>query len=172
MRKILAIISLLLLGAACTPQQIITMERLSGFDMSPDIEAAVLPLPDGPVLTKWGWIQVDGTVTEAQAPAGSKCPQWYATALEAGWQPEHWTRLDAIMWRESRCQPWADSGPDHGLVQINKIHGPFLLQIGLSHDKMFEPYWNLWFAHKLFSDREAAGKCGWQPWKFSGQVWC
>lgn len=172
MRKFLAIIFLLVLCSACTPQQLQTLERLGGFNLSPETEAVALSLADGPMFTKWGWVQVDGTVTEHQAPAGSKCPQWYATAMEAGWQPEHWSKLDAIIWRESRCQPGADSGPDHGLTQVNQIHKKYLIDIGLNHDLMFDPYWNLWFAHKLFSDREAAGKCGWQPWKFSGQVWC
>ena len=64
--------------------------------------------------------------------ASYKCGQWFPLAISQGWpdNPIILKTLDRIMWRESRCTPLADSGPDHGLMQINQIHTKWLDDLG------------------------------------------
>ena len=96
----------------------------------------------------------------------TKCQQWLQTALEAGWPNERKVldRLGYVMWRESRCTPTADSGPDHGLTQINQIHTKWITDLGWTHEQMKDPALNLRFAWLLYSGRETNGQCGWTPW--------
>jgi len=96
----------------------------------------------------------------------TKCQQWLQTALEAGWpnKREVLDRLGYVMWRESRCTPTADSGPDHGLTQLNVIHTRYMADLGWTHEQMKDPAINLRFAWLLYSGREANGQCGWTPW--------
>ena len=96
----------------------------------------------------------------------TECQQWLQTALEAGWPNDRTIldRLGFIMWRESRCQPDADSGPDHGLTQINQIHTQWITDLGWTLEEMKDPAKNLRFAWLLYSGREAYGQCGWTPW--------
>ena len=95
-----------------------------------------------------------------------KCGVWFPLAIQQGWpdNPIILKTLDRIMWRESRCQPAADSGPDHGLMQINQIHSDYIEQLGWTHEGMKDPAANLRFAWLLYSGREAKGQCGWKPW--------
>ena len=99
----------------------------------------------------------------------TKCQQWLQTALQAGWPNERkiLDRLGFICWRESRGIPDADSGPDHGLMQINQIHTKWINDLGWTHEQMKDPLINLRFAWLLYSGREANGQCGWTPWSLS-----
>jgi len=99
----------------------------------------------------------------------TECQQWLQTALQAGWPNERkiLDRLGFVMWRESRCLPTADSGPDHGLTQINQIHKGWISDLGWTFEQMKDPLINLRFAWILYSGREANGQCGWQPWSLS-----
>jgi hypothetical protein len=96
----------------------------------------------------------------------TECQQWLQTALKAGWPNDRKVldRLGFVMWRESRCQPDADSGPDHGLTQINQIHTQWITDLGWTLEEMKDPAKNLRFAWLLYSGREANGQCGWTPW--------
>ena len=106
------------------------------------------------------------SVVTVEVSEDTECQQWLQTALEAGWPNERKVldRLGFIMWRESRCTPDADSGPDHGLTQINQIHTKWITDLGWSHELMKDPALNLRFAWLLYSGREANGQCGWTPW--------
>ena len=99
----------------------------------------------------------------------TECQQWLQTALQAGWPNDRkiLDRLGFIMWRESRCTSTADSGPDHGLTQINQIHSKWITDLGWTHEQMKDPALNLRFAWLLYSGREANGQCGWTPWSLS-----
>ena len=88
-----------------------------------------------------------------------QCGEWYDLAISVGWDPSDWEMLSKVIYRESRCTPTADSGPDHGLTQINRIHSEWLSQMGLSHEMMFDPELNLKFALLLRTSS------GWKPWK-------
>ena len=100
---------------------------------------------------------------------GTECQQWLQTALDAGWPNDRiiLDRLGYICWRESRGIPDADSGPDHGLMQINQIHSKWITDLGWTHEQMKDPAKNLRFAWLLYSGREANGQCGWTPWSLS-----
>ena len=106
------------------------------------------------------------TVAPVDAFASYKCGVWFPLAIAQGWpdDPVILKTLDRVMWRESRCTPDADSGPDHGLMQINQIHTKWLNDLGWNHEDMKDPTANLRFAWLLYSGREANGQCGWQPW--------
>ena len=105
-------------------------------------------------------------VVIVEVSEGTECQQWLQAALDAGWpnNREILDRLGFIMWRESRCTPGADSGPDHGLTQINQIHKGYIADLGWTHEQMKDPAKNLRFAWLLYSGREANGQCGWTPW--------
>lgn len=107
------------------------------------------------------------TVAVVDAFASYKCGVWFPLAIEQGWpdNPIVLKTLDRIMWRESRCQPAADSGPDHGLMQINQIHSDYIEQLGWTFEGMKDPTANLRFAYLLWSGREEEGQCGWTPWR-------
>ena len=106
------------------------------------------------------------TIAVVDAFASYKCGVWFPLAISQGWpdNPVILKTLDRIMWRESRCTPLADSGPDHGLMQINQIHSKWLDNLGWTHEDMKDPTANLRFAWLLYSGREANGQCGWTPW--------
>ena len=106
------------------------------------------------------------------APSGSKCPQHYAAAIRAGWKPGDWRKLDAIMWRESRCKPSAFNGSNrtrdtsYGVVQLNmRAHrswvGPM---VGWDFTRLYHVETNLRVARKLYE------RCGWGPW--TKPYWC
>ena len=93
------------------------------------------------------------------------CQEWLPLAVQVGWPQDRQVleKLLAVMYRESRCQPDADSGPDHGLMQINRIHTAWLASgWGWTHDDMFDARKNLTFALALWQGS------GWKPWRFSG----
>ena len=108
-------------------------------------------------------------VVTVDVSEGTECQQWLQTALDAGWpnDREILDRLGFICWRESRGIPDADSGPDHGLMQINQIHTKWITDLGWTHEQMKDPAKNLRFAWLLYSGREANGQCGWTPWSLS-----
>ena len=97
------------------------------------------------------------------------CQEWVPEAVQAGW-PENRDILEtlmSIMWRESRCDPAALSkSSDHGLLQVNEIHRAYVEELyGIPFElAMADPIKNLNFAWHLYAEREAEGKCGWQPW--------
>jgi hypothetical protein len=95
------------------------------------------------------------------------CLEWAPLALDVGWPADQLPTLLPILWKESRCLPWVDSGPDHGLAQINQIHSEWLSQLGFTHEDMKDPRNNLRFSFLLWSAREERGKCGWTPWSVS-----
>ena len=106
------------------------------------------------------------TVPVVDAFASYKCGVWLPLAISQGWpdNPVVLKTLDRVMWRESRCTPDADSGPDHGLMQINQIHSDYIDQLGWTHEGMKDATANLRFAYLLWSGREEDGQCGWTPW--------
>ena len=106
------------------------------------------------------------TVAPVDAFASYKCGVWFPLAISQGWpdDPVILKTLDRVMWRESRCTPDADSGPDHGLMQINQIHTKWLNDLNWTHEDMKDPTANLRFAWLLYSGRETKGQCGWTPW--------
>ena len=107
-----------------------------------------------------GW---EGRQREVQAPPGSSCPAYYATAMAAGWAAEEWAELDHIMWRESRCTPEAthvnrNGSVDRGLLQINSVHRGWLAERGVSLEDLADPATNLRAGRWLYE------QSGWRPW--------
>ena len=103
------------------------------------------------------------------AALDTPCYQWLGLAVANGWTntPEVLEKLGRVIWKESRCQPLAESKSDSGLTQINQIHSDYLALLGMTEADMLDPAKNLAFAWRLYSEREASGRCGWKPWSFS-----
>ena len=109
-----------------------------------------------------------------KAPKSAKCPQYWETALSVGWKYKNLKTLDKIMFRESRCIPWAfnakdPSGGSRGLVQINGFWTPWLKQQGvLSPPKasqgLFNPAINLLSALHIYNYGVDRYGDGWGPW--------
>lgn len=94
-----------------------------------------------------------------------RCPDAVAQAYRVGWPVEQLSKLDRIVWRESRCQPDAYSAThDHGLTQINRFwcadSDAWLKQQGVIDDcaDLFRPRVNLRAALAIWQ------RSGWQPW--------
>jgi hypothetical protein len=114
------------------------------------------------------------------------CPEWHETALEAGWGEDVLSRLDYIMWRESRCLPEAfnptdPNGGSIGLTQINRfwcvptrynpdgwLQGQNLLS---DCNDLYDPATNLTAALAIWEYAENRG-CGWSPWATRNTRWC
>jgi hypothetical protein len=90
-------------------------------------------------------------VVSAVAPEWSRCPQWFTTALDAGFTAADWPTVDRVMRCESQCQPRAyNRSGASGLMQIMPMwhHGR----------DPFDPYTNLVMAKEVH-DRQ-----GWRAW--------
>ena len=149
-------------GGDKTPERIptVTQPRITVVMLTPEQQVdRIAELAPSPTTTIPQVVIVD-------VSDDTECQQWLQTALEAGWPNERKVldRLGYVMWRESRCTPTADSGPDHGLTQINQIHTKWITDLGWTHEQMKDPALNLRFAWLLYSGREANGQCGWTPW--------
>jgi hypothetical protein len=105
-----------------------------------------------------------------QAPAGSKCGQWFDEALEAGWSADQWPILDAIMWRESRCKPEVYNGRgrdrSYGLLQLNmRAHRSWVRPlVDGDFTRLWDPVTNLTVGRALFDKATDVYGCGWKPW--------
>lgn len=159
--------------SGCTPQQIDWIERVYRVDLSPKAERELAQAPNVRVTTPYGWLNTNGTITPYVAPAGSRCPEHFGAAMQAGWAEADWSRLDYIIYRESRCQSGVYNGVgrdnSYGLMQLNmKAHrawvGPL---VGWDFSRLWDPVTNLSVARHLFVMADDAYRCGWQPWAFN-----
>jgi hypothetical protein len=109
--------------------------------------------------------------------SSTPCQEWLPLMIEVGWplDTKVLERALKIMYRESRCQPGADSGPDHGLFQINRFwsssetNPPYWLAfygIAADHDALFDPATNLRAALALYRYSLEQNGDGWHPWRF------
>lgn len=115
-------------------------------------------------------------------PVDHACYEWLPQLLKAGWpaSPEILGTALTIMWRESRCQPDADSGPDHGLFQINRYWcrpsrytaNGWLQDRGLATDcdSLFDPATNIRAALAIYEYSVDRNGDGFLPWTtYSGR---
>jgi len=100
-----------------------------------------------------------------------RCPE--ARSFAASFWPEHeLDTLDAIIWAESRCQPDATNGHDHGLLQINwPTWSEFITELGYTKADLYDPAVNLMIGEMIAGEAERIGWCRFQPWHWSG-AWC
>jgi hypothetical protein len=183
-RKRLAFLALGAVLTACSPAQLATLERLTGVSLDAETRKVMLDAPDVPIGVAAGEIMADGSLRPWQAPAGSKCPEWYGPARLAGWPASDWERLDVVIWRESRCDPGVYNGKgrddSRGLLQINTKAGsgnrPFIGPlVGNDWDSLFDPATNLWVGRRMFEYWQAnswSKRCGWWGWSTKGSGWC
>jgi hypothetical protein len=103
----------------------------------------------------------------------TKCQEWFQTAITVGWPNNTKTleKLGRLLWKETRCLNVSYTHPSfNGLTtaspKLTKFTAPMLsnfFQARWKNPCLTQP--NLRFAYLLYSEREQAGKCGWQPWK-------
>lgn len=180
MRKKLGLLAIVLLSTACTPLQLSTWEKVTGSTLSQQDKSVMESLPDAPLRLPDGrQIMPDGEIVGVSAPSGSRCPQFYNEAINAGWSSSHWEKLDYIMWRESRCIPNVHNtvarDNSYGLLQLNmKAHkswvGPL---VQWNFNALFDAETNLRIGKVLYDKAKAVYGCGLQPWKTTKQKhWC
>jgi hypothetical protein len=110
------------------------------------------------------------TTTTTTTLPDIRCVEWWNAAVVAGWPTDLIpTLLNDIVWAESRCQPDATNGSDHGLAQINwRTWSDFVESMGLRLDHLYQPELNLRVAYLV---SVLATEYGWrwcQPWDSSG----
>jgi hypothetical protein len=108
-----------------------------------------------------------------------KCGHWLGDALEVGWSRSHISKLDYVMWRESRCMPSVfnptdPNGGSRGLLQINQFWclpsryfpNGWLQSQGVLNScaQLSNPVINLRAALAIFEYSEERNNNGWQPW--------
>ena len=103
--------------------------------------------------------------------ASARCPQWWQTAVDAGWRQSQLPTLDYLMWRESRCNAGVHNtddpmGGSRGLVQINGFWTPWLASKGIvkRSEGLFGPYRNLRAALAIYNYADARYDNGFGPW--------
>jgi hypothetical protein len=103
--------------------------------------------------------------------ASALCPQWWQTAVDAGWRESLLPTLDYLMWRESRCDPTQHNtddpnGGSRGLVQINGFWTPWLASRGIvkRSEGLFGPQRNLRSALAIYNYADARYDNGFGPW--------
>lgn len=103
--------------------------------------------------------------------ASARCPQWWQTAVDAGWRQSLLPTLDYLMWRESRCLPNQHNlkdpmGGSRGLVQINGFWTPWLASRGIVRrsEGLFSPYPNLRSALAIYNYADGRYGNGFGPW--------
>ena len=116
----------------------------------------------------------------AEVPFGTKCQEWFPTAILVGWpnNTETLQKLGRLLWKETRClniTPLSSdpelakrfNNSDHGIAQINEIHTNYVEQVFNMPfaEAMSDPTLNLRFAFLLYSDIAETGGCGWKPWR-------
>lgn len=164
--------------AGCTPEQLTVLEQHTG-TLSPEIRQILIDMPDDVLVISGIDVYPDGVQVERSAPSGSRCPQHYRTAMNAGWSHSQWSKIDFIIWRESRCKSNAYNGKgrdnSYGLMQLNmKAHkswvGPM---VNWDFTQLYNPSTNLRIAKHLYDKARKTFGCGFQPWKTTKQRhWC
>lgn len=120
-------------------------------------------------------------------PTNAKCPQWWQTAIDAGWAIKELPTLDMIMFRESRCLPKSQNVSDPntvdgikgslGLTQLNAFwvqnttYYPkgYLQTQGVVNNirDLYDPYLNLLSALEVWQYGKDKHGCGWYAWETS-----
>jgi len=113
-------------------------------------------------------------------PANMMCPQWAQMAIDVGWLETDLPKIDAVMYRESRCfsgSHYAEDphGGSYGLMQINAFWckpsrwypNGYLQSFGvLSNCKqLFHPRTNLIAARLIWQYSHTQYGDGWLPWQ-------
>lgn len=108
-----------------------------------------------------------------------KCGHWLDDALDVGWSRKYLSKLDYVMWRESRCIPRVfnnldPNGGSVGLMQINRFwclpnkYNPdgWLQAQGVLDSclDLFNPTVNLRAGLAIFEYSKERNDDGWQPW--------
>jgi len=108
--------------------------------------------------------------TETSVADGARCPEWWDTARSMGWSEDHLETLDRVIWNESRCQPDATNGADHGLVQVNwSTWKPLVASLGYTKADLYTPAVNLLVGRLIYQTAVNMDyKCPWSPWYMSG----
>ena len=128
------------------------------------------------------------TTTTIAADVDARCPQWWNVAIAAGWEQNDLRDLDAVLWRESRCDPTQVNSDDPnivdgvkgsvGLTQVNvfwvqatKWYPKGYLQtvsVVSGVQDLFDPFLNLRAAKAIFDYDKGEGGCGWRAWAWKG----
>lgn len=119
------------------------------------------------------------TTTIVRVSPDARCAQWWATAINVGFDDAMMPMLDRIMYRESRCDASQlnakdPNGGSVGLTQINRFWclpskyypNGYLQTVGVltSCDQLFDPIVNLRATFALVEYSRSVGLCAWEQW--------
>ena len=153
----------------------------------PTTEQVAVPLSAKiPVVTTTSVVKADNNtddidkiLADKQILSSFPCPQWFDTAMHAGWPMELWPQLSYIIWRESRCNIGSHNTTDpysgsRGLMQINGFwcRPNSLTDQGFLQDHgavtecadLFDPATNLKAGWVIYSYSLDRNQNGWSPW--------
>lgn len=148
---------------------------------------AVAPMIDVPETVSTS-ANTTTTVASLMPDDDAKCGQWWSVAVAAGWDEKDLRDLDAVMFRESRCDATQVNASDPntvdgvkgsvGLTQINvfwvqqtKWYPNGYLQtvsVVSGVQDLFDPFLNLRAAKAVFDYGIAENGCGWAAWAWKG----
>lgn len=129
----------------------------------------------------------DDSISVSSASFNFKCPEAISLASSVGWPDELLSRLDIIIWRESRCLTEAFNGSDpnsgsYGLSQVNgfwcrpsRYHPNGWLQeqgILTNCSDLYNPIINITAAKAIYEYSKKANNCGFAPWSTRNKSWC
>lgn len=128
----------------------------------------------------------DYVANDYQIAPNAKCGQWWELMHNTGWSDEDIVKGDAIMFRESKCDPTQINSDDpttigkhkgsFGLYQINLYwikktawYPKGFLQTNLERNlvptDLLKPEINIAAALEIIKQNRADGGCGWSAWK-------
>jgi len=153
-------------GSSYTPETTaVELEQTKQRDESSTTHSTAIAQHPEPVAS----YPTTSTAPENVFMHGVRCGNWAAVALKAGWPEERLELLlDDIIWDESRCQPDATNGADHGLLQINwSTWSEYVESFGFTRDDLYIPEVNLWIGAQIAAKATDAGWRWCQPWDSS-----
>jgi len=162
--------------ASCSAEKTVQITAPKVESLSAKIQAAP---PTTIVKADSNSDDIDKILADKQILSAFPCPQWFDTAVRAGWPIELWPQLSYIIWRESRCHIDSHNTTDphsgsRGLMQINGFwcRPNSYTANGFLQDRaaltqcadLFAPAVNLKSGWLIYSYSLERNQNGWSPW--------
>lgn len=159
----------LLLATRVTPSSDAAAPTPTATTVPTVVASPASTIPDPTTTSTSTTSTIPATTTTTLLSGDWACPEAITLAAAVGWPADELDALDAVIWRESRCDPSARSTTrDTGLTQINDFWcrstaaypDGFLQTAGVVADctDLYDPETSLRASLVIF------GRSGWSPW--------
>jgi hypothetical protein len=140
-KQLVAVAAVALSVTACTPREIRLWQQWYRNDPEAAMEfAAGLPAADAPTET------VSASYSSASSDGRCVGYEGLLAQYSPGWDV---SRMSAIMYRESRCQPTVSNSCCHGLLQMHEMHVGWINAVDSQSD-YYDPARNIAAAAELW----------------------